>query len=595
MTIKERLSALRARMLFHGITLYVVPSDDDHQSEYVGEHDKERAFITGFTGSAGTALISQDMAGLWTDGRYFIQAKEQLAGSGITLFRMGEPEVPTLPAYVKDHLHPGDVLGFFGQTISAREGKELSDIAREKNASLQTGVDLIDEIWTDRPPRSQKKAGRLPLSLTGETTAEKLQRVRAYMEQVGANVHLIASLDDICWLTNLRGDDIAYSPLVLCFALLTPTRMNLYVDPDKINSALVQTLEEDAISVCPYEQIYADLSTLSDTDHILVDPTRLSYTLMSGLPEGATILTEENPEVLMKSRKNDLELKNIRAAHVKDGVAVTRFMYWMKNQIGKKDMTEISAAEKLEAFRQEQEGYLGPSFAPICASGAHGAIVHYEATPETNCPIAKDSLFLNDTGGHYRDGSTDITRTFCLGTLTDQMKDDYTAVLKGHLRLARCVFPHGTTGYNLDALARAPLWEKRCDFRHGTGHGVGNLLCIHEGPCRISPRAVTGEHAVLETGMVLSDEPGIYREGAYGIRIENLLVVQEDEKNADGQFLHFEPLTLVPIDLDGVQVSALSQEDKDQLNGYHARVYQALAPLLPQEEADWLKTYTRAI
>ncbi len=594
MTIQERLTALREKMAVYGYDVYLVPTDDAHQSEYVGEHDKAREFITGFTGSAGTALITEKEAGLWTDGRYFLQAEEELKGSGVTLFKMGEPGVPDLETYLAEVLPEKGVLGFDGRVVSVREGKLLEQAAADKNGTLSTGRDLINEIWTDRPPVSEEPAFALGLQYTGESRADKLARVRKAMQKDGADLHILASLDDVCWLTNLRGNDIAYSPLLLSYALLTPDSMNLYVDERKLEAQIRSDLEKDGITIRPYNAIYEDLPK-AEGKKILLDPARLNYALYKSIPAGIEILEKENPEVLMKSMKNDTEINNLIQAHIKDGAAVTKFMRWMKQEIGKRPVTELKAAEKLESFRKEQEGYLWQSFPPICASGEHGAIIHYEPTPETDVPVNQDGFFLADTGGNYWEGSTDVTRTFALGSLTEKMKNDFTTVLKGNLRLARARFPHGTNGYNLDVLARQPLWEIGSDYNHGTGHGVGYLLCIHEGPCHFSRSAVPGEHSVLETGMTLSDEPGIYLEGEYGIRIENELLVCEAGSSGPVQFLCFDPLTLVPIDRDAINPKLLSEEDKDQLNAYHARVYETLAPYMDDDEKTWLKDYTRPV
>ncbi len=594
MTIQEKLTALREKMTACGYDAYLVPTDDAHQSEYVGEHDKAREYITGFTGSAGTALITKDMAGLWTDGRYFLQAEEELAGSGVTLFKMGEPGVPDLETYLADVLPDGGVLGFDGRVVSVREGKLLEQLVADKKGTLVTDRDLIDEIWTDRPAISEEPAFALDLKYTGESRAHKLARVREEMQKDGADLHILASLDDVCWLTNLRGNDIAYSPLLLSYALITPDRMNLYVDGRKLSEEIRADLAKDGITLRPYEAIYEDLPKAGGK-RILLDPTRLNYALYKSIPEEIDILEKENPEVLIKSIKNETEIENLIQAHIKDGVAVTKFMRWMKLEIEKHPITELETAAKLDTFRQEQEGYLGQSFPPICASGAHGAIIHYEPTPESDIPVGQNSLFLADTGGNYWEGTTDVTRTFALGTVTEKMKHDFTTVLKGNLQLARVNFPHGTNGYNLDALARQPLWDIGSDYNHGTGHGVGYLLCIHEGPCHFSRTAVPGEHAVLEAGMTLSDEPGIYLEGEYGVRIENELLIREDACIDGKQFLRFEPLTLTPIDLDAIDPDLLSEEDRAQLNAYHAKVYETLAPYMNADEKEWLKDYTRPV
>lgn len=415
------------------------------------------------------------------------------------------------------------------------------------------------------------------------------------MEKEGANIHIIAALDDICWTTNLRGNDIEFFPLLLSYAVITMDDMKLYIDERKLTDEMKENLAKDGISLRPYNAIYEDVKGLSSDSAVLVDPSRLNYALYNNLPKEAKVIERVNPTVLMKAMKNDTEIKNIINAHIKDGVAVTKFMHWLKKNVGKIEITEISAAEKLEEFRKEQEGYLWQSFEPICGSGEHGAIVHYAATPETNIPVVTDGLFLTDTGGGYMEGSTDITRTFAFGKLSDRMIEDFTTVLLCNLRLAKAVFLHGTCGYNLDILARMPAWERGINYNHGTGHGVGYLMNIHEAPSGFRIAIREREKAVIEAGMVITDEPGIYIEGSHGIRTENELLVREGQKTEYGQFLYFEPITYVPIDLDAVNPDLMTKEDKEQLNEYHAKVYELIAPRLDEEERDWLKKYTRAI
>ncbi|MCI9249197.1 MAG: aminopeptidase P family protein [Dorea sp.] len=595
MNVPERISALRALMEERGYDAYMVPTDDNHQSEYVGEHFKARAFITGFTGSAGTAVITKDAAGLWTDGRYFIQAEQQLSGNGVKLFKMGEPGVPTVEEFIADILPEGGTLGFDGRVVAMGEGQALEAAAAKKNGKIDYSTDLIDKIWEDRPALSEEPAFALGIEYTGESTESKLKRIRKAMEEEGADIHIIAALDDVCWTTNLRGNDIEFFPLLLSYAVITKEDMKLYIDERKLTDEMKANLAKDNISLRPYNAVYEDVKELCADSAILVDPSRLNYALYNNLPKGAKVIEKVNPTVLMKAMKNDTEIKNIKSAHVKDGVAVTKFMHWLKKNVGKTEITEISAAEKLEEFRKEQEGYLWQSFEPICGSGEHAAIVHYAATPETNVPVVTDGLFLTDTGGGYMEGSTDITRTFAFGKITDRMAEDFTTVLLCNLRLARAVFMHGTCGYNLDILARMPAWERGINYNHGTGHGVGYLMNIHEAPSGFRIAIREREKAVIEPGMVITDEPGIYIEGSHGIRTENELLVCEKEKTEYGQFLCFEPITYVPIDLDAVNPDMMTKEDKEQLNAYHAKVYELVSPHLNEEEKEWLKEYTRAI
>lgn len=595
MTVPERISALRSLMEEKGYDVYLVPTDDSHQSEYVGEYFKARAFITGFTGSAGTAVITKTDAGLWTDGRYFIQAAAQLEGSGITLFKAGQPDVPTIEAYITDVIPEGGTLGFDGRVVAMGQGQALKAALAAKNARIDYSEDLIGRIWEDRPALSTKPAFALSVEYTGESTADKLSRIREAMKKEGADVHILAALDDICWTTNLRGNDIEYFPLLLSYAVITMDDMKLYVDETKLTAEMKESLAKDGIFIHPYNAVYEDIKDLSAKDGVLVDPSRLNYALYNNIPKEAKVIEQMNPEVLMKAMKNDTELKNIVNAHIKDGTAVTRFMCWLKKNIGKTEITEISAAKKLDSFRREQEGYLWQSFEPICGSGEHGAIVHYAATPETNVPVTTNGLFLTDTGGGYMEGSTDITRTFAFGELTDRMKEDFTTVLLCNLHLARAVFPHGISGFNLDAMARTPAWERGMDYNHGTGHGVGYLMNIHEAPAGFRCAVREKERNILEPGMVITNEPGIYIEGSHGIRIENEMIVRKGPKTEYGQFLYFEPITYVPIDLDAVDPDMMKQEDKDQLNAYHEKVYELISPHLNDEEKEWLKEYTRAV
>ena len=595
MNVPERITALRALMAEHGYDIYLVPTDDNHQSEYVGEHFKARAFITGFTGSAGTAVITQTEAGLWTDGRYFIQAANQLKGSGIKLFKMGEPDVPTVVEYIGKSIPQGGKLGFDGRVVAMGIGLELEKAVASKKGSIDYSKDLIEHIWADRPPISERPAFALGEEYAGESTADKLSRIREEMKKQDCNVHIMASLDDICWTTNLRGNDIEYFPLLLSYAIVTLEGMKLYVDERKLTLEMKDKLMKAGISLRPYNSVYEDVKALPSDSTIWVDPARLNYALYTNLPKDAKVVKKANPTVLMKAMKNDTEIQNIIKAHIKDGVAVTKFMYWLKKNVGRTEITEMSAAEKLEEFRKEQKGYLGQSFAPICGSGEHGAIVHYSATPETNVPVVTDGLFLTDTGGGYMEGSTDITRTFAFGNLSDRMKDDFTTVLLCNLRLARAVFLYGICGFSLDILARMPAWERGIDYNHGTGHGVGYLMNIHEGPCGFRIKLRESERQAIEPGMVITDEPGIYIEGSHGIRTENELLVRKGQKTPYGQFLYFETITYAPIDLDAVNIEMLTAEDKKQLNEYHAKVYETVAPHLNEDEKEWLKQYTRAI
>ena len=596
MNISERLAALRREMEQESIDIYIVPSDDFHQSEYVGEYFKARQFITGFTGSAGTAVITKNMAGLWTDGRYFIQAEKELAGSGITLFKSGEPGVDTIEQFLEKELPSMGVIGFDGRTVGVNTGKRYAQIAAEKHGSVSYHSDLIGRIWNDRPQLPMGKAFLLGEKYSGENTTSKLQRVREEMKKVSANIHLLSSLDDIAWLLNIRGSDIAYCPLVLSYMMVYEDHAELYADEKKFPEKVLNELKKNEIFMKPYNDIYAAVKNINPTSVILLDPERVNYTLYQNIPKTALITERENPEVLMKCIKNDTEIKNTKKAHLKDAVAHTKFMFWLKHAAGSDDIvTEISASDKLESFRAQQEGYLGASFAPISAFGEHGAIVHYSATPESGATLHKGGMLLTDTGGHYWEGSTDITRTVAIGEISQREKEDFTLVARAMLRLMNAVFLHGCSGANLDCIAREVFWKERVSFNHGTGHGVGYLLNVHEAPINFRWKEGNVPAQVLERNMIITDEPGIYIEGSHGIRLENELLVCEDETNEYGQFMHFEPLTFVPIDLDALLPERMTEEERDMLNNYHRSVYEKVSPYLNKEEQEWLKQYTRPI
>lgn len=595
MKVSERVDSLRRLMEENGIDAYVVPTADYHQSEYVGEHFKARAFMTGFTGSAGTAVFTRDEAGLWTDGRYFIQAEQQLEGTGVGLRRMGEPGVPTVADYLKSVLPENGVIGFDGRTVGVDEGQVYADIAADKGGSVVYDCDLVDTVWEDRPPLSEKAAFMLDIKYAGETASSKLERVRRAMKEAGSNVHIITSLDDIGWLLNVRGEDVDYFPLLLSYAIVKMDSVELYADERKFSDEIKAELTGNGVCIHAYNEVYEAVKRLGDGDVILLDPKRMNFALFHNIPKGVKTVKQENPTILMKAVKNDTEVKNIRNAHIKDGVAHTKFMYWLKKNIGKMEITELSASDKLKEFRAQQEGFLWPSFEPICAYKEHGAIVHYTSSPETNVELKEGGLFLTDTGGHYYEGSTDITRTVALGEVSQVEKDHFTTVAVSMLNLADARFLYGCSGMNLDYVAREPFWRQNLNFNHGTGHGVGYLGNIHEPPAGFRWQFRPNEIQPFEENMIITDEPGIYIEGSHGIRTENELLVRRGEKNEYGQFMYFEPVTFVPIDLDAVNPALMTEKEKTLLNDYHKKVYELIAPHLTEKEQDWLKEYTRAI
>lgn len=597
MNVTERLAALRIKMREHGIDMYLIGSEDFHGSEYVGDYFKCRAWISGFTGSAGTVVVTQDAAGLWTDGRYFLQAEDQLQGTGIELFKMRNEGVPTVREYIESHIQAGQCLGFDGRTVDARSGQDYVKMLNEKGAVVNGKYDLVGEIWTDRPAISSEPAWLLDIRYAGEYREDRIAKIRGIMADKGADWFILTSLDDIAWLLNIRGNDVIDNPVVLSYVMMSCDSIRLYVSEKAFSAGDRAVLEAAGISFFPYNDIYGDIAGLAEGKTVLYDGSSLNYAILERLPENVKVIDEENPTLLPKAMKNPVEVANIRQAHIKDGVAVTKFMYWLKHQAGKEPMTEISAAEKLESFRREQEGYLEPSFEPICGYGPHGAIVHYSATPETDVPLEAKGLLLMDTGGQYMEGTTDITRTFVLGDITDDEKKFFTLILKGNLNLGGARFLHGCRGYNLDYLAREPLWQINMDYNHGTGHGVGYLLNVHESPNGFRWRMLSdrNEGCVMEEGMVTSNEPGVYLEGRFGVRHENLMVCMKGEKNEYGQFMYFDTLTMVPFDLDGVDPSLMTEREKQLLNDYHRTIYETIGPKLDEDEREWLKEATRAI
>lgn len=595
MTVPERLSALRKCMEEKNIDVYVVPTADFHQSEYVGEHFKARKFITGFSGSAGTAVITKTEARLWTDGRYFIQAAAQLEGTTVELMKMGEPDVPELNAYIEEVLKEGETLGFDGRVVSVGEGEGYAAIARKKNAKVNYQVDLIDEIWEDRPVLSEEPAFDLDVKYAGETVASKLARIREEMKEAGTNVHVVSTIDDICWTLNIRGNDIDFFPLVLSYGIITMDSFELYIDERKLDDKLKAKLAKDGVNLHPYNDIYEDVKKFGSDVVAMIDPGKLNYALFNNIPENVKTVKKRNPAILMKAIKNPVEIENIHKAQIKDSVAHVRFMKWLKENVGKMKITEMSASDKLDEFRAEMGNFIRPSFEPISSFGEHGAIVHYTSSPETDVELKEGQLFLTDTGAGFYEGSTDVTRTYALGEVPQIMKDHFTLVAISNLQLGSAKFLEGSTGMILDILARKPFWDRDLNFNHGTGHGVGYLLNIHEGPAGFRWKYRKGETEVLQEGMVITDEPGIYIEGSHGIRLENELLTCKGTLNEYGQFMYFEAITLIPMDLDAINPDIMTQEDKKLLNDYHAKVYEVIAPYLNEEEQEWLKKYTRAI
>lgn len=595
--VRDRIAALRALMREKGIDAYMIPTDDYHASEYVGSFFKCREYMTGFTGSAGTAVITQEMAGMWTDARYFIQAERQMEGTGVRLYRMNEPGVPTVHEFLAQTLKKGQTLGFDGRCVGATEAAGLEEKLGSLGITIACDEDLVDKVWTDRPALSCEPAWELDLKWAGKSREEKIAQIREELKKAGADLFLLTKLEDIAWLLNIRGNDIHTVPVVLSYLMMSESEIRLYANEKSFSPELTEKLAQAGVTIRPYDAVYEDAAAIEAGKTVLLDKGKANYLLVKRIPADVKVLDRTNPTLLPKSIKNPVEVENMKLAHIKDGVAVTKFICWLKKHVGKERITECSAAERLYEFRKEQEHFVDNSFDPIISYGEHAAMNHYSPTPETDVEIEPHGLMLADTGGHYLEGSTDITRTVAMGEITEDERLHFTAVLRGHLNLANAKFLYGCTGINLDYLAREPLWERGEDFKHGTGHGVGYLLSVHESPNGFRWRRLPNrsEDAVLEEGMITSNEPGYYVEGAYGVRHENMIVCKKAEKNEYGQFMCFENLTMVPFDLDAIDPEQMTAKERALLNQYHAEVYEKISPYLDEEEREWLKNATREI
>lgn len=570
-----------------GIFACVIPTDDFHGSEYVSAHFKLREYLSGFTGSAGTLVATLDGAFLWTDGRYFLQAERELSGSGITLMRDGERGVPTVLQFLEKEMPAKSRLGFDGRIITEKFANRLCERLRWLDITFDDSFDAGYFVWENRPPLPDKPIFELPEKFCGKSRSEKIADIRAKMSAEKADYIALSALDEIAWTLNLRGGDVDFCPLFLSFMIISHNKVFLFADKNKFSDEIARNLQSDNVEILPYDEIYNALNRLNDT--VWTDKSAVNHAFVSSL-ENARVIDKTLPISLMKAVKNEAEISAEKRAHIKDGIAVARFMKWLSGAVSRGCVTEISAAEKLEEFRRMGENYLGQSFAPIMAYGEHGAIVHYSADEATNALLEPRGLLLSDTGGHYLDGTTDITRTFVLGALTDEEKRAFTLVLAGHLNLLDARFAEGVCGHTLDYTAREPLWKHGLDFNHGTGHGVGFLLNVHEGPQRISRRAV--DDAPFYVGMITSDEPGFYADGKFGIRHESLLLCVKSEIEG---FLRFEPLTFVPFDRNGVDKKYLTERQIVLFNAYQRACFEKLSPFLTEDEKKWLGEVTEPI
>lgn len=583
--VSKRIDALRA--LFHqeNIAAFIVPGTDPHLSEYVAPHWKSREWISGFTGSAGTIVVTREKAGLWTDSRYFLQAGRQLEGSGIELYKEMQPETLSIPAFLSANLKQGDTVGIDGEVFSAEEVRRLEKQLLKNGISMKSISDPMNRIWDNRPTMPEEPGFVYPTQYAGKTFQEKLTAIRKEMEKIGADALLVSSLDEIAWTLNIRGNDVHCNPVVVSYLIIEKHEAHFFIRPQKMTEALSAHLKEAGISVHDYADIKSFLNRIT-IGNILLNPAKTNYAVYSAICPQCHIIEGTSPISLLKAIRNDREIAGIHAAMQRDGVALVKFLIWLEEAAATGKETEISIDKKLHGFRAAQPLYMGESFDTIAGYGAHGAIVHYKATPETDAPLKPEGFLLLDSGAQYLDGTTDITRTIALGKLTEEEKTDYTLILKGHIDLGMAVFPEGTRGAQLDVLARMPMWQHRMNFLHGTGHGVGHFLNVHEGPQSIR---MNENPVVLQAGMLTSNEPGVYKAGSHGVRIENLVLTVPAGEGMYGNYLRFETITLCPICKKGIRTEMLTSEEIDWLNAYHRKVYDRLSPSLNAEEQKWLK------
>ena len=592
--IPERIAALREAMKQHKIDAYIIPTSDPHMSEYPADCWKYREWISGFTGSAGTVIITADKAGLWTDSRYFLQASTQLEGTGIELFKMMLPETPTIPEFLTHELKEGQTVGLNGETYSLADARSLEKALAEKEIKLNTNASMIDPIWKERPAIPEAPMFEMPVELSGKSTEDKLIDINKMLHKAGADCTILSALDEVAWTFNIRGTDVAYNPVVISYAFVSEKESVLFVNPKKIPAEIAEHLKKEGVTLADYGMLATFLSRLPEQTRVFIDSKRTNVAIYNALPKSSILIEGTSPANHLKSIKNETEIKGFRNAVLKDGIAMTKFYFWLEKMLkaGEK-VTELSAAAKLTALRSEQPQYVMDSFASISSYGPHGAVVHYSPTPETDTELKTDSLYLLDSGAQYLDGTTDITRTIALcDEPSEQMKKDFTRALKGTIGIAKCKFPAGIRGCLIDAFARKALWDAGINYLHGTCHGIGHCLNVHEGPQSIR---MEENPVILEPGMVMSDEPAMYRPGEYGIRTENMILIREDSETEFGKFLGFETLTLCYIDTKLVIPSMLSVREHAWLNKYHQMVYDLVSPHLTEEEKAWLKEKTAEI
>lgn len=592
MTPSDKLSALRERMKNENIDAYIITMADPHISEYPPDRYKNIEWISNFTGSAGTLVITADFAGLWTDSRYFVQATDQLKDSGFQLVKLKAQGAAEYTQWLSETLSSGNTLAFDGKLASVAVAKQLLYTLKPNGINIRTDIDLIGVIWTDRPPLPKEPAYLLNKNIAGKDTSEKIKEVQHILKQKGATAHLISSLDDISWIFNIRGGDVKCNPVVLSFALFTLGNVQLFIDSKKLSRENLEELKNIGISIHPYETIENAIKSIPANASIFIDPKRNCYSYYALIPESCNKVEETNPSTFLKSIKNDTELAHTRETMIKDGVALSRFFYWLEQNIGKTTISEITIAEKLKEYRATQKDFVGESFDTIAGYKDHAALPHYKATSESNTNLELDGLLLIDSGGQYTTGTTDITRVISLGNLTENQKKDYTLVLKAMIEGCATVFPVGTRGYQIDAITRKPLWDEFRNYGHGTGHGVGFFLNVHEGPHVFN---ASNTDIAIEPHTITSIEPGLYRVGLYGIRIENLVASRLDKDSDFGQFMSFETLTLCYIETSIINKTFLEKRHIDWLNKYHNEVFDKLSPFLNEDEKAWLASKTLSI
>lgn len=593
MTINNRLNRLRELMKNKGITVYIIPSSDPHQSEYLSEYYKCREWISGFTGSAGLIVITQEEANLWTDGRYFIQAEKEIEGSEYRLFKMNTPGYPSYVEWISENIKCGDVLGFDGKVMAQSEVESIRDALNYKDYEIKSEFDLVGEIWGKRPLLPNDKAFTHDINYTGLNAKEKIDILRVEMKKSNVDYNIIASLDDIAWLFNIRGRDIPNNPFIISYAVISMNKSVLFVDKEKISKEVKLHLKDNNIEIYDYEMIVEYIQFIESNSTILLDKNRINRWVYNSIPVQCKIINNMNITSKLKAVKNPIELKNQRNAYIKDSVAVTKFLYWLYKSIGEIEISEFKAQCKLLEFRKEQDGFIEPSFRTIAAYKENAAMMHYRPSETEYKILEKEGMLLVDSGGQYYDGTTDVTRTIILGDISDEERRDFTLTLKSHINLLTTRFLHGTSGHVLDLLARYPMWQEGLDYKCGTGHGVGYFLGVHEGPHRF--HNTIPNNVALEESMLITIEPGVYKSGRHGVRTENVVVVQKDIETEFGQFMKFEVLTFVPIDLKGIDFNLLTSSEKLWLNEYHKGVYEKISPFLDEEERQWLKEETRSI